>query len=299
MGEVTSDMSVDLNIADMSEEQLDVAERRIAGKYMQIVPWEIVLWGIGNTLIWLSLWPLVFMDIMPLWMAFPIALVCVHLSYLPSHDCQHSIIAREGRPLRWLNELVGHIALIPMAAPLRYLRHTHMEHHRHTNDPELDPDFDVHAKNRRQFFMQMLLKKQPGNGGRDRYAETLLRIGRPELMIEAAAIRSVHTLVLIVGAWSGHAIEVALLWWLPLQIMPFYISYYLSWKPHHPGSETSRYRDTSAFKSQLGNLGSSGMQYHIVHHLYPTIPLTKTPAAFRELKPILERRGCEFGGLTH
>ena len=118
-------------------------------------------------------------------------------------------------------------------------------------------------------------------------------------MIEAAAIRSVHTLVLIIGAWSGHAIEVALLWWLPLQIMPFYISYYLSWNPHHPGSETSRHRDTSAFKSHVGNLGSSGMQYHIVHHLYPTIPLTKTPAAFRELKPILERRGCEFGGLSH
>ena len=288
-----------MNVAEMTEEQLDVAERRIAGKYMKIVPWEIVVWGIGNTLIWLSLWPLVIMDILPLWLAFPIALLNVTASYLPSHDCQHSIIARQGHPLRWLNELVGHISLIPLAVPLQYLRHTHMEHHKHTNDPELDPDYDVHAKDRRDFFRRAILKMQPGFDSRDRYAEALKRTGREKVMMHAVINRTIYMLVLFVGAWSGYALEVALLWWLPLKLAFIYIPYYLSWKPHHPGSETSRYRDTSAFKSRFGNIGSSGMQYHIIHHLYPTIPLTKTPAAYRELKPILERRGCELGGLSH
>jgi beta-carotene hydroxylase len=39
------------------------------------------------------------------------------------------------------------------------------------------------------------------------------------------------------------------------------------------------------------------MQYHIVHHLYPRIPLMQTPAAYRELRPILERQGCDLGNL--
>jgi beta-carotene hydroxylase len=39
------------------------------------------------------------------------------------------------------------------------------------------------------------------------------------------------------------------------------------------------------------------MQFHIIHHLYPTIPLMQTPAAYWELKPILQRRGCDLGQL--
>jgi len=34
-----------------------------------------------------------------------------------------------------------------------------------------------------------------------------------------------------------------------------------------------------------------------VHHLYPTIPLMQTPAAYRALRPVLERRGCDLGQL--
>lgn len=59
----------------------------------------------------------------------------------------------------------------------------------------------------------------------------------------------------------------------------------------------SRHRDTWAFRSLFGNIGSSGMQYHIVRHLYPTIPLSRNPEAFRALRPILEERGCDLGDL--
>lgn len=282
----------------MSDRELEIEERRIAGKYMRLFPWEIVIWGVGNTLIWLSLWPLVFFDIVPLWLAFPIAVLNITASYLPSHDAQHSILARKGHPLRWLNELVGHISLIPLVAPFRYMRYTHFEHHKNANDPNLDPDYDVHANNRLEFFKRALLKKQPAFSARDdRYQQALTRTGKEHVMLEALLMRIAYMLILFGFAWSGYAIEVVLLWWLPLHIATVYIPYYLSWKPHHPGAEMGRYRDTSAFSSHLGNIGSSGMQYHIIHHLYPTIPLTRTPAAYRELKPILQRKGCQLGGL--
>ena len=76
-----------------------------------------------------------------------------------------------------------------------------------------------------------------------------------------------------------------------------YILYYLSWRPHHPGQEQGRYKDTTAFKSHMGNIFSSGMQFHVVHHLYPRIPLMQTPAAFREMRPLLLRRGCDLHGM--
>jgi beta-carotene hydroxylase len=299
MGEVRKDINTsDINWDEMSDDQLEVMERKIASKYMKIFPLGIIIWGFANTFIWLSLWPLVLMNILPLWIAFPIAVLNVCLAYLPSHDAQHSIIARKGHKLRWLNELLGHVSLIPFVAPFRYLRYTHFEHHNNANDPELDPDFDVHAKNRAEFFKKIILRKQPGQGAqKDRYIDALIRTNKTHVMKEAIIMRVAYMLILYVLAWSGYALEAALLWWVPMQVANIYIPYYLSWKPHHPGTEMGRYKDTNAFKSLLGNIGSSGMQYHVNHHLYPRIPLMHTPAAFRELRPILIRKGCDLRGL--
>ena len=91
--------------------------------------------------------------------------------------------------------------------------------------------------------------------------------------------------------------EAWLIWVLPLILAGVYIRFFLSWAPHHPGDEMGRYRDTRAFKSLLGVIGTMGMTVHIVHHLHPRIPLDLTPAAFREMRPILEARNCELNGL--
>ena len=285
----------DIDWDSLSEPELDALERQIASKYMHIVPWGAVAWGLTNLLVWLALWPLVLLGMLPLWIAFPLATLNIMLCYLPSHEAQHSIIARKGHPLRWLNELVGHLSVLPFQ-PFRVLRHTHFEHHLHTNDPALDPDYQVHAPSDFAFLKNTLLRRQPG--AKDTaYPEALRRTGMGHLMIDALIYNACYFLVLFGMAWSGYAIEVALLWWLPRHIASTYIQYYLSWAPHHPGKEQGRYRETRGFKSAVGNLLSMGMQYHIIHHLYPRIPLSKTPAAFRELRPILVRKGCELAGL--
>ena len=43
-------------------------ERDIAGKYVGGVPWIMVAWGLGNFTLWVSLWPLVFLGVIPLWL---------------------------------------------------------------------------------------------------------------------------------------------------------------------------------------------------------------------------------------
>lgn len=290
-----ADQSMD--VASLSEAQLDVLERQIAAQYMRIVPWGAVAWGLSNLLVWLALWPLVLMEYVPLWLAFPVATLNVMLCYLPSHEAQHNIIGARGSKLRWLNELVGHLSTIPMTVPFRVLRHTHLEHHAHTNDPQLDPDHSVNAPNGWLFVCNTLLRRQPGAKANSAYTDTLQRIGKGHMILDAVIYQLVYLGVLVTMAWTGHAIEAALLWWLPRHVGLTYIEYYLSWAPHHPGKAQGRYHDTRAFRSRLGNALSFGMQYHIVHHLYPRIPLSKTPAAYRALKPILQRRGCNLGDL--
>jgi beta-carotene hydroxylase len=287
-------------LENLSTQELMKLEKQIAERFMGGVPWGSVAWGLGNLAVWLSLWPLVFLDIMPLWLAFPIAILNVCLCYLPSHEAQHRIIAKPGEPLFWLNELVGHVSTIPLVLPYGVARLTHYEHHKHANHPELDPDIATKAKGPFDLIWRSIAERQPGSKGNAAYGATLDRIGTPEAdnaRLWAIFAQLSYVTILCVGAWLGYAIEMALLWWLPRHIGATYIQMYLSWAPHHPGTQIGRYKDTRAFKSVWGNLGSMGMQFHIVHHLYPRIPLMRTPAAYWALRPILEARGCDLGDL--
>ena len=284
-------------IENLSIQELDVLERKISTKYMQVVPWGAVVWGIGNTLVWLALFPLVMLEIVPLWAGFLVATLNAILAYLPSHEAQHNIIANRGRPLRWLNELVGHMSLLPLNQPYRVMRATHMEHHAHTNHPEFDCDYGVHAPTAWQFLWNSILGKQPGSKRGGDYYRCLERTGQTHIFTDAIIYNLAYVAILATLAWTGFAIEAFLLWVIPKFIGVTYLEFYLSWMPHHPGEAQGRYQDTRAFKSKLGNIVSMGMQYHIIHHLYPRIPLSLTPAAYRELKPILERRECDLGAL--
>ena len=284
--------------ASMSEDELKAAEKEIARRHLNHFPLIAVVWAFANTACWLSLWPLVFLEIIPLWLGFIVATLNFMLFYLPSHEAQHSIIARPGEKLRWLNELVGHVSSMPMVIPYRVFRETHMEHHKYANDPDLDPDYSTHADTPLGAIWASIQTRQPRpSGGKKHYAVALERRERPDLMAEAAIYELVFYGTLFALAWSGFALEAALLWWLPRYIGTTYLHFYLAWAPHNPGLGVGRYRDTRSFRSALGNIGSMGMQYHIVHHLYPRIPLTRTPAAYRELRPILEAMDCEVSEL--
>ena len=99
--------------ADHEHKELIRQERVIARKYMGKFPLGMAIWGLGNLICWLALWPLVLTGLLPLWAAFPVATVNVILSYLPSHEAQHSNFGRPGDRLRWLNELIGYVSTFP------------------------------------------------------------------------------------------------------------------------------------------------------------------------------------------
>jgi beta-carotene hydroxylase len=282
-------------ITSATDAELMKMERDIARKHIGKFPWLAVLWAFGNFMVWLSLWPLVLTGVLPLWAGFLIATLNIMLSYLPSHEAQHDIIALPGTKLRWLNELVGHISTIPLVLPYRVAKLTHIEHHKHANDPALDPDYGTHAPGPLKAIWYSIKRRQPG--GNQAYSDTLTRLGRQDVLLDYIVFELVFYGVLFGFAWSGFALEAALLWWLPRHIALTYIQFYLSWAPHHPANEKGRYRNTRSFRSVLGNIGTMGMQYHIVHHLHPRIPLYRTPQAYWEMKPILKARGANVDSL--
>ncbi len=272
-------------------------EQQIARKYIGKFPWLMVCWGLGGFTLYVALWPLVSMEIMPMWLGFVLATLVMSACYLPTHEAQHGNIGRPGSKTRWLNELVGHLSVAPWFFPYRLHRAIHLKHHAHTNNDEKDPDIYIRADNVWGAIYEAWLSNQPGrnNGMKDGVLDDTPN--RNKLFIEALIIGRVGWLLVVIACWTGFALEVLVLWWLPRVISRIYTAVTLSWAPHHPMRETGRYRDTRGWKSPVGTVLSSGMEYHIVHHLFPAIPLNKTPAAYRELKPLLEAEGASLNNL--
>ena len=61
MGQVMNTQALD----QLTSAELDVLERQIAGKYMGKVPWGAVAWGLGNCAVFIALFPLVLLDLLP------------------------------------------------------------------------------------------------------------------------------------------------------------------------------------------------------------------------------------------
>ncbi len=280
------------------ETELLREEKAIARKYHSRVPWEMVAWGLGNFCLWLAVWPLTLSGVLPLWAGFLLSTFCVAVCYLPSHEAQHSIIGVKGSRLRWLNELVGHVSTIPLVLPYRVAWITHRQHHGHANDPDLDPDYGNKGDTWWRSLWNGIKARQPG--ANSAYRTIAKQSDDPKIqraLVEAAVLTTTYYVILTTLAWSGHALEAALLWWLPRHIGTAYITLFLSWAPHHPMVEQGRYRDTRAWRSPVGTILSMGMEYHLVHHLYQKIPLFQTGPAFRELRHVLEQRGYRNDGL--
>ena len=76
---------------------------------------------------------------LPLWICLIINSVFSFLLFSVAHDATHNAISRS----KWLNDTLGHIGLVFFGpfSPLPVARWIHIQHHRYTNDPELDPAY--------------------------------------------------------------------------------------------------------------------------------------------------------------
>ena len=73
------------NISEISSEFSFEKEKAIARSFSKRFQWEMILMGLGQATIWLSLWPLVLNGFLNLWVGFLIASLCACFAYLPSH----------------------------------------------------------------------------------------------------------------------------------------------------------------------------------------------------------------------
>lgn len=273
--------------SDQSNQFSFEKEKAIAKSFSTRFQWEMILIGLGQAAIWLSLWPLVLNGFLDLSIGFIIACLCACFAYLPSHEAQHGNYSRGNPKLRWLDGLVGHITLVTLKFPYHILRITHMKHHAYTNDPEKDPDY-ANAHNTSVF---KVIKNTLGGTTvqYDKYLEVFQNdkvfVNSFYKAIPLALFYKAAPLVMVVI----FPFETLLLWWLPAKIGTVYTTVFFSYYPHL-GTSTGRYQSTRFWSHWMPRFLNHSMQLHFIHHLHPSIGHYDEPKAIEALKPFLVAR---------
>jgi len=250
-----------------SDQQLPEAFRRLRARPLYAWP-TIVLMLLCLTAIFAS-WALVLGDRLPLWQGCLLNCVAMYYLFSPIHDAIHRSMAHSNR----LNDIFMWLILLPIVpfSNGRLLRVMHMQHHRFANDPERDPDHWTMTAPFKMlwiwfawdfYYLFFYLRHTQQFEGVD--------VGKP--------VRDtiwVWTLAFAVG-WF-YPLEVIFLWLVPSRAMAWLIAAVFMYLPHWPHDVAHAEQPYQATHNRLGlewllTPLLAWQNYHLVHHIYPTVP---------------------------
>lgn len=207
-------------------------------------------------------------DQLPLWAGLLINTVAMYYLFSPMHDAMHGAVSK----YPWLNSAVLFLAVLPIVplATGRFLRFMHMQHHRFAND-DADPDHLLSMKPSHalgKWFFWGHLYKGFYLRNRDKLPEFSARIMRRE---EIAALGS-QLVLLIICPW-----ETLMLMIIPSFFFAWLITFVFMFLPHYP--HDVKHKD-DPYRATAVRVGWEWLlcplmayqNYHLVHHLYPTVP---------------------------
>jgi beta-carotene hydroxylase len=197
-----------------------------------------------------------------------INVVALYLFFTPTHDASHRAVSHHES----INTLVGSIALFFWAplGPFPAYRWLHLQHHRFTNeagDPDLFAGTGKYSLPVRWLFMDLY-----------QIIFFIRYSGQVRKNLPYFAFNWSCTLGLCLLAYANDMFQdIVLLWFLPTRIVLFALTFLLDFLPHYPHKTA---QSENAYLATSIRYGYEWLltpififhNYHLVHHLYPTLP---------------------------
>jgi beta-carotene hydroxylase len=221
------------------------------------------------------------------WMTVPINAAGIYLGFTVLHEAMHGI----AHPNRVVNALLGRLGGIPLTIPFPVFRGVHHEHHSHTNDPTRDPDLIV-ARTPRALLPVWCLAVVV-EYARAFYGRRLWRT-RADLVevVVCETAMGALTIAAIAGGWF---LPLVVAWYAPAALALLFLAFAFDFVPHYPFDTDRRYYHTRVMPGRALNALLLGQNYHLIHHLWTTIPWFRYQRVFADVRSDLEARGCRIG----
>ena len=215
------------------------------------------------------------------WICFSANVLALHLSGTVIHDASHN----SAHSNRIFNAILGHGSALMLGFAFPVFTRVHLQHHAHVNDPENDPDHFVSTGGplwmiaARFFYHEIFFYKR--------------QLWRKYELLEWFLSRLFVATIVIVACQYGFIGYVMNFWFVPALVVGIALGLFFDYLPHRPFQERDRWKNARVYPSTLLNLLILGQNYHLVHHLWPSIPWYKYQPAYYATKPLLDAKECE------
>jgi beta-carotene hydroxylase len=89
----------------------------------------------------------------------------------------------------------------------------------------------------------------------------------------------------------GHLGYVMNYWFTPALVVGLALGLFFDYLPHRNFQERDRWKNARVYPSALLNVLILGQNYHLIHHLWPSVPWYKVQPAYYAVKPLLDTKG--------
>ena len=215
----------------------------------------------------------VFQELIPTWLAIALNTLFTYQAFTVLHDATHNSLSLN----KTINNTLGRMATFILSPVLsfRVMRFVHMQHHRFANDPVKDPDHWVATGAPWTFPFRWLVLDLS-------YPVFYLRHNvwraRPKSEVQSQLISLAIGMATFVAIYqAGFLMDAILLWLLPARIAIFFLAMAFDFLPHYPHAASAQEDQYQASNNRMGfewllTPLLLGQNYHLVHHLYPTVP---------------------------
>lgn len=232
---------------------------------------------------------------LPYWLCAVANGVILYGSYTVIHEAVHNNIVPRDARLRWVNKILGLAVCVPLWMFFFPHKKSHIVHHTKCNSDQ-DPDIYARGKFGIVTFWRIPLAALGHFNPLGLYRDCE-RFGiTPAQKLVSIATYAAYLAVVVALIALGYGYEVLVLWFIPWFIGYSTMLVFFTWVPHHPHTETGRYRNTRCSVWPGANLLTQGQHMHLIHHMMPWIPYFQYEAVFHEIRPYLVQHNAIIDG---
>ncbi len=215
----------------------------------------------------------------PHWLCFSVNTLALHCSGTVIHDACHQSAHRN----RIVNAILGHCSALILVFAFPVFTRVHLQHHGNVNHPKDDPDHYVSTGGPLWLIAVRFL-----------YHEVFFfqrRLWRNYELLEWFISRLIVITIVYISVQYHFLGYILNFWFIPAFIVGITLGLFFDYLPHRPFVERSRWKNARVYPGKVLNILILGQNYHLIHHLWPSIPWYNYQPTYYLMKPLLDEKG--------
>lgn len=261
------------------------------------VEWTVIAIGAVILTSFLASLVLVLQGTLPVLAAVPLNVIIIYSCQIVTHEASHNNVFNQKRYGAWPNNLIGFVFAVPLLWDFKTFQVIHLAHHKHTNDRIDDPQYRGNVVESWRNLYRAIVRFLPFVGTR------VSDPGKSEASGSKFSFHQPRSWYLFHGSLVVFFVLapkiLLLVWVLPAFVATslvvwMHTSLHTQAHGNEPGIAKSKLVVSDGLLGKLLNICFLYQNYHLIHHIMPSLPFHKTAQLSQRVLA-----DCPLKGVVH